>query len=152
MIRVSIVEDDTAFAGLVVWALSKSKNIEVAGKHLTGEEALRDIPREDPDIVLMDIHLPGMDGIECLRRLKRAEPSLKARILMLTGDSNLGVIFDALKAGSAGYFAKDEISEYLRDLPALITALHNGSAVMSPQILRKVIEKFQEHIPRKPFA
>ena len=86
MIKVSIVEDDARFAELVAWALSNKMGIKVAGKHLNAEEALREIPREHPDIVLMDINLPDMDGIECLRRLKEFRPKLKSRVLILTGD------------------------------------------------------------------
>src|SRR5437773_1135905 len=141
MIKVSIVEDDARFVELVAWALSNKKGIEVAGKHLNAEEALREIPREHPDIVLMDINLPDMDGIECLRRLKEFQPKLKSKVLILTGDPNDDLVLEALKAQADGYLTKDEM---LRDLWRPIHAVNEGGGAMSPKIARRVMERFQE--------
>src|SRR2546425_13020808 len=109
MISVSIVEDDAAFREMLVRALAKSEHIRIVGKHTDAKEALREIPRESPDVILMDINLPGMSGIECLRRLRELHPKLKSRESVLTGDPDSDLVFEALKAGADGYLTKDEI-------------------------------------------
>src|SRR5215472_13591550 len=103
-IRVSVVEDKLAFRrGLnAIFALTPS--IDCAGMHATGEEALRDIPTLAPDVVLMDINLPGVSGIECARELKRIRPA--TQILMLTIEEDSGRVFEALRAGATGYLLK----------------------------------------------
>src|SRR5438046_9677777 len=70
MTTVSLVEDDSSFCVLLTRALAKDKKLKILGVHPTAEEAIREIPQSKPNVVLMDIRLPGMDGIECLRRLK----------------------------------------------------------------------------------
>ena len=84
MISISIVEDDIDFCELLVRALSKGQNIWIASRHESAEEALKEIPLRCPDVVLMDIKLPGMSGIECLRRLRGSHPPLKPLVLILT--------------------------------------------------------------------
>jgi len=146
MIKVSIIEDDATFTELVAWALAKNKGIKVVGKHLNAEEALREIPRQRPDVVLMDISLPGMNGIECVLRLKAIEPKLEARILFLTGDPNDDLVFEALKAGADGYLTKDEI---LQDLWRPVKAVSEGGGAMSPKIARRVMARFQDRLATK---
>ncbi len=113
-------------------------------KHLcaTAEEALRTIPPSPPDVVLMDIQLPGMSGIACTASLKAALPSVP--VMMLTVYEDTEVIFRALKAGASGYLLKR--SDPAKVLEA-IKELHHGGAPMTDQIARKVIESFH---PSKP--
>jgi len=100
---------------------------------------LREIPVIKPEIVLMDINLPGMDGVECVRRLKQVLP--QTQIVMLTVYENTNIIFEALTAGATGYLLKrsspDQIIEAIRDV-------HDGGSPMSSHIARKVVASFQK--------
>jgi DNA-binding NarL/FixJ family response regulator len=142
MIRVSIVEDDTKFAEMLAWALSQYKDIEIGQKYTSCEEALCGIPEESPspDVILLDINLPGITGIECLRELKALKPRLKARIVVLTGDPRVELVFDALKLGADGYLTKNEA---LMELWKHIVAVTSGGGAMSPDIVRIVMQKHQ---------
>src|SRR6266542_1577940 len=137
---VSLVEDDTSFSLLLTRALSRSKSIEIISVHSNAEEALRQLPRRNPDVVLMDIKLPGMNGIECLRRLRDLSPAVLCHVLVLTEHEDSGLVFEALKAGASGYLLKDRIS--VRELSAALGDVAAGGAVMSPNIARKVMNYF----------
>src|SRR5438046_6396492 len=99
MTTVSLVEDDSSFCVLLTRALSKDKKIKMLGVHPNAEEALKEIPQSKPDVILMDIKLPGINGIECLRRLKNASPSLLFHALILTEYEDCDLVFQAFKAG-----------------------------------------------------
>ena len=142
MTTVSLVEDDTSFSLLLTRALSTSKSIEIIGVHSSAEEALREFPRRKPDVVLMDIKLPGMNGIECLRQLPKLSPAVRCHVLMLTEHEDSDLVFEALKAGANGYLIKDRIS--LRELSTAIKIVCSGGAVMSPNIARTVMRYFGE--------
>lgn len=143
MITVALVEDDSPFALLLTQALQKCRRINIVGTYTTGEEAIREIPRHKPEIVLMDIKLPGMNGIECLRRLRQLSPPLMAHVLILTEHEDSTLVFEALKAGASGYLIKDRIS--VREISTAINDVVSGGAIMSPNIARKVIQHF--HTP-----
>ena len=148
MITVSLVEDDSSFALLLRKALSKIKSIEIVSVHSNAENALRELPRRKPDVVLMDIKLPGMSGIDCLRRLKLINPPLLCHVLILTEYEDSDLVFEALKAGASGYLLKDCTS--VRELSTAIKDVHSGGAVMSPNIARKVIRHF--HAPTRSLS
>ncbi len=139
---VAIVEDDTALREALCESLAESDGWRVSGSHRTAEEAIPEILASPPDAVLMDIQLPGMSGIECVRRLKAAAPDLL--ILMVTVYDNSDRVFDALAAGASGYLLK-------RDAPTkLIDALEDavgGGSPMSSAIARKVVQHFQKGTP-----
>jgi DNA-binding NarL/FixJ family response regulator len=145
MTTVALVEDDSPFAWLLTQALQKCKKIEIVGTYETGEEALREIPRRPVDMILMDIKLPGMNGIECLRKLRGLNPTLVSHVLILTEHEDGNLVFEALKAGASGYLLKDRISP--RQLSEAISDVAKGGAVMSPNIARKVIQHFQAPAP-----
>jgi DNA-binding NarL/FixJ family response regulator len=105
----------------------------------TGEEALEGIPDDEPDVVLMDINLPGMDGVECVRRLRVNLPQVK--YLMLTVYSESEKIFDSLLAGASGYLLKRTNTAELLDA---IQQVRSGGAPMSSSIARKVVDYFNE--------
>src|SRR5262245_43340847 len=107
------------------------------GAYGSAEEALRQIPGQRPDVVLMDINLPGMNGIECVERLKEVEPGLP--IIMLTVYENSDQVFEALAAGACGYLVKSTPHEKLLEA---IREVHNGGSPMSSQIARKVVQSF----------
>src|SRR2546427_9207135 len=97
-VKVSIVEDNPGLRELLLHSLETSRAFECLGAYIDAESALVRIPRDKPDVVLMDINLPGIDGIECARRLRRILPHLN--IVMLTEHATTDLIFEALKAGA----------------------------------------------------
>ena len=141
-ISVSIVEDDPNLCRGLVRLIGQTEDIQCLGCYANAEEALREIPKTAAEVVLMDINLPGMDGIECVRRLKELRTSL--RIVMVTVYENPERIFKALTAGAIGYVLKHRPSEELLNA---IRDAHEGGAPMSSQIARKVVQFFQTNVP-----
>jgi DNA-binding NarL/FixJ family response regulator len=136
-IKISIVEDQPEMReSLVAW-LGDAPGLRCVGAHATGEEALKKIPQENPDVVLMDINLTGMNGIQCVSRLKESLP--KTQVLMLTTYDEGDMIFDSLRAGANGYLLKNMPQA---ELVEAVQQVHNGGAPMSLQIARKVINHF----------
>jgi len=141
-IKISIVEDQPEMReSLVAW-LGDAPGLRCVGAHATGEEALEKIPRENPDVVLMDINLTGMNGIQCVSRLKKSLP--KIQILMLTTYDEGDPIFDSLRAGANGYLLKNMPQA---ELVEAVQQVHAGGAPMSLQIARKVINHFHQSKP-----
>ncbi|MCB1129611.1 MAG: response regulator transcription factor [Verrucomicrobiae bacterium] len=139
MIRVSIVEDDRATREGFAKLLRHDPEILCQGIYASAEEAEREIPSLLPDVVLMDISLPGRSGVECVARLKNAHPQLQF-VMVTTYDTNQ-LIFDALRAGASGYLLKRTAPDDL--LPA-IKDVHGGGSPMSMQIARKVVSHFHQ--------
>jgi DNA-binding NarL/FixJ family response regulator len=144
---VSIVEDDAPVRKILAGWIAGADGFECRSEHRTGEIALTQLPQKNPDIVLMDINLPGMSGIECVRRLKPLLP--KTQFLMLTVYEDADHIFDALKAGATGYLLKqtphDELVAALRNVSA-------GGSPMTGSIARKVVQSFQRPAPPREAA
>jgi DNA-binding NarL/FixJ family response regulator len=134
---VAIVEDDSRLRDQLVEILNTAPDIKVVGAYSTGEEALKRIPEQHLDVVLMDIKLPKMSGIQCVAQLKRVSPGL--RVIMVTVYKDNERIFKALKAGADGYLIKSnpphQLLEAVRDV-------NSGGAPISSHIARKVIEHF----------
>jgi DNA-binding NarL/FixJ family response regulator len=142
MIAISIIEDQRDMRESLAECLGKTPGLRCVGAHATGEDALRDIPRENPDVVLMDINLPGMNGIQCVAKLKRHQPNLQ--VLMLTTYDDGDLIFDSLRAGANGYLLKNMRRE---EIVQAVQQVHAGGAPMSLQIARKVINHFHKMKP-----
>jgi DNA-binding NarL/FixJ family response regulator len=142
-ISVSIVEDDAPTRETLLKLLSGAPHLRCLGNYATGEEALRGIPLEKPDVALVDINLPRMSGIECVAKLKLKQPAL--RILMLTTYGDSDRIFDSLRAGASGYLLKK--AGYTGLIQA-IDEVHGGGAPMTAQVARQVVEHF--HRIQKP--
>ncbi|HEV2692173.1 MAG TPA: response regulator transcription factor [Verrucomicrobiae bacterium] len=141
-IKISIVEDQHEMReSLVAW-LGDAPGLCCVGAHASGEEALKKIPGEGPDVVLMDINLTGMNGIQCVARLKKTLP--KVQVLMLTTYDEGDPIFDSLRAGANGYLLKNMPQS---ELVEAVQQVHAGGAPMSLQIARKVINHFH-HIDK----
>ena len=138
-IRVSIVEDSRGTRESLAELLGRAPALSCVGAHPNGEEALRQIPVEKPDVVLMDINLPKMNGIECVERLKQTMP--KMQVLMLTTYEESDLIFDSLRKGASGYLLKNMPPA---ELIQAIEQVHAGGAPMSMQIARKVVNHFQK--------
>jgi DNA-binding NarL/FixJ family response regulator len=142
MITISIIEDQPEVRESLVACLDNEPGLHCTGAHATGEEGLRNIPKENPDVVLMDIHLPGMNGIQCVSRLKKCLP--KIQVLMLTTYDDGDLIFDSLRAGANGYLLKNIPQE---EMVQAVKQVHAGGAPMSLQIARKVINHFHDTKP-----
>jgi len=138
-IRVSIVEDNRGTRESLTELLGRAPTLRFVSAHPNGEEALRQIPVEEPDVVLMDINLPRMNGIECVARLKEQKP--KTQVLMLTTYEESDLIFDSLRKGASGYLLKNMPPA---ELIQAIEQVHVGGAPMSMQIARKVVNHFQQ--------
>ena len=138
MINVAIVEDDAKLRQTLERYLTAQPGFRCASAYPNAEAALTDLPRVRPDVVLMDINLPGMNGIECVAKLRAAMPSLK--IIMLTVFEEGEQVFKALSAGAFGYLVKSsrptKIIEAIREV-------HAGGSPMSGNIARKVVQSFQ---------
>jgi DNA-binding NarL/FixJ family response regulator len=148
MLTVSIIDDDSRLCLLLTRALSKSNEIHIVSTHHTGEAALLEIPLLRPSVALIDIKLPGMNGIDFIRHLQRFRLPVLPAILILTGHEDESLVFDALKAGADGYLSKDRTST--AELSQAIKQVGAGGGVMSPNIARKVLEHFRN--PTSCFA
>ena len=137
-IRVSIVEDSRGTRESLSELLGRAEGMQCVGAHQDGEEALQQIPLEQPDVVLMDINLPNMSGIECVAQLKKTLP--KTQVLMLTTYEENDLIFESLRHGASGYLLKNMPSS---ELIQAIEQVHAGGAPMSMQIARKVVNHFR---------
>lgn len=137
-ISVSVVEDDAPARKMMVSWINKSEGFRCASHHESGERALKEIPNIKPDVVLMDINLPGMNGMECVSRLKPLLP--ETQFVMLTVYEDSDHIFRALQAGATGYLLKEtpraELFAALRDV-------FRGGSPMTSNIARKVVRSFQ---------
>lgn len=136
-ITVSIVEDDSETRESLVELISGTPGLRCLGSYPTGEAALRAIPGEKPDVALVDINLPGMNGIECVAKLKAQLPSLQ--VLMLTTYEDSDLIFNSLRSGAKGYLLKNMPPQ---ELVQAVTQVHAGGAPMPMQIARKVVDYF----------
>lgn len=139
LIRLSIVEDDAGLRENLVHFLRKARDIQCVSEHGSAEDALRALPAIRPDVVLMDINLPGMSGIDCVRALKARLPSVQ--VLMVTVFEDSDRIFKALLAGANGYLLKDSIAT---DIVAAVRDVRKGGAPLNSLIARKVVQFFQE--------
>jgi len=138
-IKVAIVEDSRGTRESLAELLGRAPTLRCVGAHANGEEALRDIPVEQPDVVLMDINLPGMSGIECVSRIRERLP--KTQVLMLTTYEEADLIFDSLRNGASGYLLKNMPPS---ELVQAVEQVHSGGAPMSMQIARKVVNHFRQ--------
>ncbi len=139
MIKVTIVEDtDEIREGLAV-LINGSDGFSCVGTYPSGEAALKGIPSSMPDVVLMDIGLPGMSGIECVHRIKSGYPKIQCMMLTVYEDDER--IFDSLIAGASGYILKKTPPAKLLEA---ILDVHKGGSPMSSQIARKVVQTFQK--------
>ena len=138
-IAVSIVEDDARVRASLARLVDSTPGFRCVSNHSSAEDALRDLPGFAPDVVLMDINLPGISGVECVRKLKPLLP--RTQVIMLTVYQNTDHIFKALAAGATGYLLKQTPPA---ELLAAIRDVHVGGSPMSGHIARKIVQSFQE--------
>ena len=138
IITVSIVDDEADLREHIAGYLTAAGNIRCKSAYASAEEALKHLPQDKPDVVLMDINLGEMDGIECVRRLTALMP--KAQVLMLTVFEDTDQIFRALAAGASGYLLKRLSPKKLLEAIEEVCA---GGSPMSAPIARKVVQSFK---------
>src|SRR6266550_5284691 len=141
-ISVSIIEDHAATRATIVALITNTPGLTCLGAYPTGEAALAGIPAQRPDVLLVDIRLPRMSGIQCVAQLKSNIPALK--ILMVTTYEERELIFDSLRAGASGYILKEALNA---ELAQAIQQVHAGGAPMSMPIARKLVSFFQNVSP-----
>ncbi len=138
-ITVSIVEDNDQLRGTLCRLIDRSEEFRCLSQFGNAEDALENLTKERPKVVLMDINLPGMNGVECVRKLKQVAPEIL--VVMLTAYEDTENIFNALAAGASGYLLKRapraELLEAIREV-------NNGGSPMTTHIARKVVQSFQK--------
>ena len=139
-IGVAIVEDDVPAREILAGWIRSADGFKLIGEYDDAESAVAELPAKQPSVVLFDINLPGMNGIECVRKLKPKLPG--TQFLMVTVYEDANHIFDALAVGASGYLLKQtrrsELLEALKDV-------HAGGSPMSSQIARKVVQSFRRN-------
>jgi DNA-binding NarL/FixJ family response regulator len=138
-IKVSIIEDDDWIRENLAGRIRQTEGFSCVGTYRTGEEALAQLPALAPNVVLMDINLPKMNGIECVRQLKALVPS--AQVLMLTVYEDSDKIFNSLLAGASGYLLKRTPQA---EILSSIAEVHRGNSPMTGHIARKVVQYFNQ--------
>jgi DNA-binding NarL/FixJ family response regulator len=138
MLRVVIADDQPMMRAGFKAVLEAAGDIQVVAEAATGEEALRAVTEHAPDVVLMDIRMPGMDGIEATRRLPRQ------RVLILTTFGLDQYIIDALRAGASGFLLKDAPTQ---EVVAAVRAVAAGDAVLSAQVTRQLLDQVARRLP-----
>jgi DNA-binding NarL/FixJ family response regulator len=138
-IKVAIVDDDEGIRTSLAALIRRAPALKLAGDYPDAETALKEIPRHPPDVVLMDINLPGIKGVECVRQLKSAMPGVQ--FLMLTVYEDSDSLFNSLKAGASGYLLKRTASARLLEA---IRDVHGGGSPMTPQLARRVVQFFSK--------
>ena len=141
-ITVAIVEDDPGLRTSLTAILQRAPDCRCVGAFPAAEDALRELPRLAPRVVLMDINLPGANGVDCVRRLQ--DLGFTGQILMLTVHEDAEFIFESLAAGASGYLLKPVRSA---ELLAAVKNVYAGGAPMTSSIARKVVQSFKQHKP-----
>jgi DNA-binding NarL/FixJ family response regulator len=138
-IQVALVEDDEEIRANLTHRISRNASYRLVCSYPDAEAAIADLPRCKPDVVLMDINLPGVDGVECVRQLKQKLPDVQFIMLTVYEDSNR--LFKSLMAGASGYLLKRTGPDKLL---AAIREVYEGGSPMTPQIARRVVQHFSQ--------
>ncbi|HZL12752.1 MAG TPA: response regulator transcription factor [Verrucomicrobiae bacterium] len=138
-VTVSIVEDNDKLRETLARVLNRAEGFRCVSQYANAEDALKDLPQTKPDVVLMDINLPGINGVKCVQQLKKILPQIQ--VMMLTVYEDTENIFNALAAGANGYMLKRTSS---RELLEAIQEVHRGGSPMTMHIARKVVQSFQQ--------
>lgn len=132
--RIAIVEDDPLLRGSMSILLGGERGFEVVGAYGSGEEALEGLPGARPEVVLVDLDLPGISGVQLIRQVKRREPDVELMAFTILEDRE--TVFAAIQAGASGYLVKGSAP---RDVVESLHTLYEGGAPMTPRIAKKVL-------------
>ena len=149
MIRVAVVDDEALVRKGLTLLLRLEPDLEVVGEASDGAAALALVRRERPEVVLMDIRMPGMDGLTATRALMRDPTTASTRVLILTTFDQDEHVFAAVRAGASGFLLKDTPPE---DLLSAIHVVAGGDALLAPAVTRRLIEEFVRCSPQAPAA
>lgn len=138
-ITVSLVEDNEQLRKTLARVVDRADGFECLSDYGSAEAALEGLPKDRPQVVLMDINLPGINGVECVRKLKQVLP--QTQVIMLTAYEDTENIFNALAAGASGYLLKRTKSAELLEA---IQDVQKGGSPMTTHIARKVVQSFQQ--------
>jgi two-component system NarL family response regulator len=144
--RLIIVEDDPLLLENLTLLLSGEEGLSVAGSYRSAEDALRGLRNAKPEVMLTDLGLPGMTGVDLIKKAKEEMPSLE--IMAHTVFEDREMVFSAIKAGASGYILKGSSP---REVIESIHALYKGGAPMSPKIARKIIHEFQDDVVNEQY-
>ncbi|HEV2590384.1 MAG TPA: response regulator transcription factor [Gaiellaceae bacterium] len=148
-VRVLIADDQQLVRTGFAMILSTDSEIEVVAEATNGHEAVKLATSLAPDVVLMDIQMPGLNGIEATRRIVEDARTTATRVLILTTFDLDEYVYDALRAGAAGFLLKDIPAE---QLVAAVRTAHHGDALLAPSVTRRLIEEFTQARPPAPAA
>jgi DNA-binding NarL/FixJ family response regulator len=139
VIRVAVADDQALVRSGFAVLLRSAADIEVVGEAADGKEAVELAQREKPDVFLMDIRMPEMDGLEATRQITASDATAATHVLILTTFDLDEYVFEALRAGASGFLLKDTLPE---DLLAAVRVVADGEALLAPKITRRLIEQF----------
>jgi DNA-binding NarL/FixJ family response regulator len=143
MIRIAIIEDNESYRKSLQSLFGKENDMEVVYADMFCENLLLTIDIIEPDVVIMDINLPGMNGIEGVQKLREKQPNLN--VFMLTVFEDMERIFDSIKAGAVGYLLKKDPPEHIIDA---VRKVYKGESVMNGKIARQVLEFFNRQLKK----
>jgi DNA-binding NarL/FixJ family response regulator len=144
-VRVLLADDQALVRGGFRLILEARDDLEVVGEAEDGAEAVRLVEELDPDVVLMDVRMPAVDGVEATRRI--AASGARARILILTTFDLDEYVYDAIRAGASGFLLKDVHPPQLVDAVRVVAA---GDALLAPSVTRRLLERFADSLPVGP--
>lgn len=149
MIRVLVVDDQDLVRAGIRMILATERDIEVVAEAGDGESAIAAASEHRPDVVLMDIRMSGVNGIDATRRLLQADAAAQPKVLILTTFSLDSYVYDALRAGASGFLLKDAPSE---QLVAAIRTVNEGVSQLAPEVTTRLVESFapRQERPRDP--
>ena len=139
MIRVAVADDQALVRGGFSVLLRSADDFEVVGEAADGTEAVGLVRREHPDVILMDIRMPEMDGLEATRRITADAAMSSTRVLILTTFDLDEYVYEALRAGASGFLLKDTLPD---DLIAAVRVVAGGDALLAPSVTRRLMEEF----------
>ena len=143
-ISVMLVDDQPLLRTGFRLILASEADIEVVGEAADGETALTQVKALRPEVVLMDIRMPRMDGVEATRRILETYGDEAPRVLVLTTYDNDEYVVEALRAGASGFLLKDTPAE---DLVDAVRVVHRGEAVVAPSVTKRLLDRFAKHLP-----